>query len=52
MMAIIERTQEYLDNRADAERWDEILEWLPDVGVEAARDLAREELRERYPAED
>jgi HEAT repeat protein len=48
MIAITQRTQDYLSHPADAKRWYEVLEWLPDVGVDAARDHAQREVRERY----
>jgi hypothetical protein len=51
MITIVQRTQECLDDSTDSERWYEILEWLPDVGVYAARDWAQHEIREIYPSD-
>ena len=51
MIALVQRTDEYLNPLNKAERWSEILEWLPEAGVNVAVDFVQTRIREQYPLE-
>lgn len=51
MVVIVQSTQTALSDQVAAERWYKVLEWLPAVGVDAARDFARSQIQELYPTD-